>query len=289
MITGIDHVVILAADLEPMISAYRSLGFVVARGGEHPRWQTENALVALAGGAYLELLAARNPAAAAGHRLWQRADGRPRRPGEYGGFMLGSNDLRADVTRWRAKGLGMPDPIPGARLRPDGQEVRWQLVYPDRRDLPLLIQDETPREVRVPAAAAGLNAVTRLAGVTVVVTDVAEAADAYGRLLGGSIGDPVAGSRARGSPGSTARTRSERFATPAGHITLVAPAPGEPAFNYLQTCGPGVFSITLAVAGRWPETLPSPDEGSGQEPMRLVDPRLTGGVRVFVEMASGGS
>ena len=63
MITGIDHIVILVADLDRAQAEYAAAGFTVVPGGEHAGGLTHNALVAFADGTYLELLAFRRPLA----------------------------------------------------------------------------------------------------------------------------------------------------------------------------------------------------------------------------------
>jgi hypothetical protein len=57
VITGPDHLVLLVNDLDNAIKTWRNLGFDARSGGEHPTTGTYNALVALADGTYLEILA----------------------------------------------------------------------------------------------------------------------------------------------------------------------------------------------------------------------------------------
>ncbi len=60
MIIGIDHIVILVPDLEQAERDYTARGFTVTPGGEHAGGLTHNALIALADGSYLELIAFRD-------------------------------------------------------------------------------------------------------------------------------------------------------------------------------------------------------------------------------------
>jgi catechol 2,3-dioxygenase-like lactoylglutathione lyase family enzyme len=230
MITGIDHVVLLAADLEPAMRAFERAGFGALRGGTHPDWGTENALVPLADGFYLELLARRDPSLAARHRLWLRPDGGPRRPGEYGGFALASDDLRADVRAAAARGLEFAAPVPGGRRRPDGTTVRWMLSTANRPDLPFLIEDLTPRSVRVPAPAGPLNTRARLADVTVAVENAAEAFATYAALLG--------------RPATSVGNEERAIDTGRGRIVLteLERVPG-------AASEPGLLAVRLAVTG----------------------------------------
>jgi len=72
MITGFDHFIVLVNDLNTAIETYRRLGFDARAGGEHPAFGSHNALVALADGAYLELVAFKDAALAA-KTFWARA------------------------------------------------------------------------------------------------------------------------------------------------------------------------------------------------------------------------
>ncbi len=275
MITGVDHVVILVDALAAAMAAFEHAGFDVVRGGAHPRWGTENALIALADGAYLELLAARDRRRAAGHRLWTRPTGQMRAPGEYGGFMVGTSDLAGDVRRLRARGVAVADPAPGARVRPDGQQVRWRLAFPERWDMPALIEDETPRDLRVPAAA-GVNRRVRLAEVVVAVPDLQDAVHAYAALEGVTV-DTVHD----GTP--SMRRASIRFAHPAGcPVVLIQPAPGDDLHQHMERFGPGVGWITLEIAGGMHGLRVLADAPQPGAAVRQLDPAWTGGVRIFV-------
>ena len=66
----IDHVVILVQDLAQAMGDYAACGYTVTPGGEHIAGETHNALVCLADGAYLELIAFKVPFSKT-HR-WQR-------------------------------------------------------------------------------------------------------------------------------------------------------------------------------------------------------------------------
>lgn len=275
MITVIDHVVILVDDLATAMADYEYSGFDVVQGGEHPRWGTENALIALADGVYLELLAARDRRRAAGHRLWMGPGGRMREPGEYGGFMVGSSDLVGDVGRLRARGIAVSDPAPGARVRPDGQQVRWRLAFAERWDLPALIEDETPRRLHVPASV-GLNQHVRLAEVVVAVPDLQDSALAYAALEGVTVETVHDGV-------PPARRARIRFAHPAAcPVVLAQPAPGEELDHHMRRVGPGVGSITLEIERRTQHPQALADGPEGQRAVRRLDPDRTGGVTIFV-------
>src|SRR5438105_11493916 len=102
MLTGIDHVVIVVPDLEAAIKSYEDLGFTVARGGRHPIG-SHNALIGLADGAYLELIAFFEPTAT--HRWRAMLDN----GGGLVDFCMQTDDLGADAAAFRAAGVTMSE------------------------------------------------------------------------------------------------------------------------------------------------------------------------------------
>lgn len=180
MLTGIDHLVIAVRDLETAIARYTELGFTVVLGGRHPV-ATHNALIAFADGAYLELLAFYE--SSPGHRWWG--------PLQLGGglidFCLRTDDLAADTRAFRKTGVDIDDPRPLSRVRPDGYKLSWVLSIPrdqHRGVAPFLIQDETPREERVPRVTRHANGVTGIASLSVAVEEVGTVRRWYEEALG---------------------------------------------------------------------------------------------------------
>lgn len=153
MLTRLDHLVILVQDLDGATEDYERLGFRVTPGGEHADGLTRNALVPFADGTYLELVAFVDPEDGRDN-VW---GWREFLPGEgLIDYCAASGGLRKDVERLRKLGFGVDGPHEGGRKLPDGREVRWRSAsfVQDGRVLPFLIEDTTPRELRVPAAAA---------------------------------------------------------------------------------------------------------------------------------------
>ena len=178
MITGIDHVVLVVTDLGRAVDDHRARGFTVTPGGEHAGGLTHNALVGFADGAYLELIAFHDAAAARGKHSWQPV---AERGGGWADFALASDDLAADAAAL-AELLKRP-PESGGRTRPDGVAVAWQsarLLAP----LPFLIEDITLRQVRVPsgAQAAHANGTRGIAGVVLGARDVGATTARYEQL-----------------------------------------------------------------------------------------------------------
>ncbi|KLO15306.1 hypothetical protein SCHPADRAFT_902453 [Schizopora paradoxa] len=178
----IDHIVHLTppGSVKETIEQFASLGFNVIPGGVHADGLTENALVILADGAYVELISFTHlvsyyppgsPARLAREaHPWSEASGPGARPGwiDFAFLGLGSSnhppsddehlDL-SDVINERSKKEGSEvsylKTIPGGRVRPDGRELRWKITAPDagvhgRGFLPFFCGDVTERLLRVP-------------------------------------------------------------------------------------------------------------------------------------------
>jgi len=168
--------------LDREIARWSSLGFAVVRGGTHPRWGTENALIVLGDGSYLELLAVR-PGEDLTHRFWRQPDGSLRPTGTFAAFALGVSDLDSVITRLRAASVACSDAEPGSRIRPDGVRLEWRLAFLQDPALPFLIEDVTPRIHRVPPPpASSLNVACSLGLVSVVTADLTRSMRAYAAL-----------------------------------------------------------------------------------------------------------
>ncbi len=255
MIGTIDHVVIAVRDLSRAAADYERAGFTVTPGGEHADGATHNALIAFGDGAYFELIAFKEPDRPQPHRWWSllaRGEGTV-------DFALRSDDLAADATRLREAGLDAPDPREGGRLRPDGQRIGWRNL--EVRDpevpLPFLIEDLTPRKLRVPAGAAMRHSIgaERVAGVTILIADLERGAGRYAALLGTAgtaMEAPIAGVRA------ARRFSLLREGSP--WIELAEPEPDATELQrHLAERGAGPYRIVLggAGAGSTNEALPA--------------------------------
>lgn len=182
MLLGIDHLVVVVPDLQAASQRYAELGFTVVPGGRHPVG-THNALIAFADGSYIELIAFFEPSPA--HRWWTPL----RRGGGLVDFCMQTSDLQGDTEAFRQAGVHIEDPEPLTRVRPDGYTLRWVLSIPrgpHRGVAPFLIQDETPREERVPRQMTHPNRVTGIGTVTVAVDAVATVRRWYAPVLGDS-------------------------------------------------------------------------------------------------------
>ncbi len=178
---SIDHIVIAVTDLDKAVADYTALGFTVLPGGEHPRG-SRNALIVLADGAYLEIIAFARPVP--GFRWWRVLDEAGSGLVDYA--LLPADDLDKDTARIRNAGIAIEGPIDGERLQPDGTRIAWRSSRPPEPDIPFLCEDVTPRALRVPEGAARrhANGVTGIAGVTVAVRDLAASVARYRAVTG---------------------------------------------------------------------------------------------------------
>ena len=177
----LDHVVIAVADLERAMQDYRALGFTVEPGGRHPGRTSQNALVVFADGSYLELIAWPQPGPA---ERWYNVLAKH---GEgLMDFALIPDDVPRAIVAARSRGLALNGPVEGARVRPDGRELKWRTGRQTTFDLPFLCGDVTPREWRVPAGEARhhANGAVGIAAVTVAVADLEASLGRYDALLG---------------------------------------------------------------------------------------------------------
>jgi len=239
MLKGIDHLVIVVGDLDRAIKSYGELGFTVVPGGRHPV-RTHNALISLADGAYVELIAfyEANPE----HRWWK--------PLERGGGLVDvcmqTDDLLADTQAFRSAGVAIDDPAPMTRTRPDGYRLKWVLSIPregHRGVAPFLIQDETPRDERVPRETAHPNRVTGIGALTIGVADLATVRGWYTQAL-----------RQPGLDVQREELNASGVRFTIGPHTLDCVAPRgsrSPLADWLRSRGPSPYAATLTTgAGR---------------------------------------
>lgn len=201
MFTGIDHLVIAVADPDAAVEALAAtLGLSPGGGGRHEGLGTRNRLVWL-GDTYVELITADDTGLAAASWIGAPTLAALDRGGGLATLAIATDDVRAEVTRLRARGSGMPDPIDGERTRPDGAVVRWRLsagalLGPDR---PPFLIDHDPSSAEWTAAdrAARAAGPGRVRVVEIAVGDVAAATRAALRALDLRFRPSLAGGGAR--------------------------------------------------------------------------------------------
>jgi catechol 2,3-dioxygenase-like lactoylglutathione lyase family enzyme len=180
MLKGIDHVVIVVADLDRAIASFDELGFTVVRGGPHTGLGTHNALIAFADGAYFELIAFLVPAST--HRWFAAVS----KGGGLTDFCMQTGDLDTDAAAFKRAGAAIGEPFAMERERPDGYVLKWVLavaVPPSAGAVPFLIRDTTPRDERVPCARTHRNGAAGIRTLTVAVERAAATRAFYEGVL----------------------------------------------------------------------------------------------------------
>jgi hypothetical protein len=277
MLTRIDHVMICPPSLEQGIDAYTRIGFNIYPGGVTGTRGTHNAIAFLEDD-YLELLSVSDrDAYLAGSPGGGLVDFLAR----GGGFryvIVQSDDLAADVTAMRQRGVEVGDPTDGGRRAPGGQELRWRIAVLGRvNPLPVLfIQHLTPLEERraqVPSSGNHPNGALRIDRVYIVVPDLAVAAREYSRALGMPV--PVI------QRGAVIKADMAVFDLGPTGLTIAQPAEPGPAEEALQRRGPGPFQVlyrtsSMSGAAQWmaDHGVPPPARGirnNGEQAM-LVGP-----------------
>jgi hypothetical protein len=120
---GLDHIIISVPNLERGIALFTErTGIAPIKGGQHPGRNTENALISLGAGRYIELLAPIN----SGADVPADVDLNLR------GWAVHTKALPGILQRLTVAGFELTSPRPGSRRTPDGALLEWQIA--DLRD-----------------------------------------------------------------------------------------------------------------------------------------------------------
>jgi hypothetical protein len=178
----LDHVVIVVPELERAIQQYRSLGFIVSRGGDNG--PTHNALIPFVNGTYIELISTRSRLLRGVFRFLYRSklivifksvmSALSFRFVAWMGGPTGVRDwcvkqakLDSLIDTLSANDIGMSKIEKFTRIKPNLEIVEWLLVAPINQRLPFFIRDITDPTVRIPGGEAashsnGCTGISRL-------------------------------------------------------------------------------------------------------------------------------
>ena len=166
----VDHGSVCGSELEPMQQAFAEVGLKTDYGGPHANGVTQMALLGFEDGSYLELIAPQKPGAVEGSD-WARF--MAANAGACA-WAVAVGDIGSEVARLKRSGIEVEGPFPGSRRRPDGTVLQWETVRVGTgtpgATLPFLIQDKTPRSLRMQPSASVKG--SGLAGIAIVVLGV---------------------------------------------------------------------------------------------------------------------
>jgi hypothetical protein len=143
-----DHVLVAVRDLAEAARRFETMyGLRALPGGRHPGVGTANMIVPL-GSSYLELIAVVDQAEAQQSATTRRITRAVEEGRTFATWAVRTENLDALREHLARSGLGLADPIAGARERPDGVTIRWRtqlLVTPgDPSVLPFVIEWHAP-------------------------------------------------------------------------------------------------------------------------------------------------
>jgi hypothetical protein len=184
----VDHVTVCGSELDAMRAAFGDVGLTTHYGGPHANGATHMALRGFDDGSYIELIApiAKSGGASGmmgGWAAWMNGDA------GTGAWAVESTDIHQEVKRLETAGIDVRGPEPGSRVRPDGIALLWKTAMVGSGAagavLPFLIQDITPRELRLTRSSEkDASGLTGVGAVVLGVWEVAETAalfcSAYG-------------------------------------------------------------------------------------------------------------
>src|SRR5262245_26546785 len=190
MFTRIDHLMICVPDLQSGMEQYKRIGFDIHPGGDHPGKGTHNA-IAFNTDDYVELLAVRDPVEqqAAARVPGTTATGLAEFLAKGGGIryvVVQSDDLGADVSAMRARGVDVSDVGDASRRTPAGKLLQWKAaVTGEANPLPIFfIQHLTPLAERRGQQAKHPNGVHAIDRAYIVTDNVQSTAQLYAKVFG---------------------------------------------------------------------------------------------------------
>ncbi len=123
--TAVDHLLLGAADLDRGIAwVERRTGVKAVRGGSHPGVGTQNALIALGGRQYLEIIAPDPAQTMYTFSIDVRTLTEPR----LITWAAVTGDINALAKTAREAGHHLLGPRDGSRARPDGKVLKWKML-----------------------------------------------------------------------------------------------------------------------------------------------------------------
>ena len=168
----VDHVTIAGRDLGVWQKTFDAAGITCEFGGKHTNSITEMAVASFPDGSYLEIIAAQ-PGADLSKHYWGRFI---EQDAGACAWAVSVQSISEEAKRLRAAGIDI-QPAASGRQRPDGVALRWTTATvgppPQGSFFPFLIQDDTPRPLRVyPHGSPSVKTIDGVALVVIAVRDL---------------------------------------------------------------------------------------------------------------------
>jgi hypothetical protein len=231
MLLGFDHLIFVVDDLAAAAARFSALGFTITNRPDREAGATENHLVCLADGSYIELVRFRDPAMLRTHRF------APVAAGGWAEYVLRVDDLTAAHAAVSAAGRPT-SPIRKVQKTLDDGRI-WEVWLShfgrgvDDPALPMLAEDRTAHNLRVPNThVTHPNGATGVAGITIAVADVAASRARLHHVAGAA---PVEGDE-----------HHQRLGLAGGWIELQRPDAGTSDDQRLAAVGPCILRVTIA-------------------------------------------
>ena len=145
----IDHITVAGSSLEALRHCLNNAGLPTEYGGAHSNGVTHMDVAGLPDGSYLELISSIS-AVAEPSLFWSE---HIRQNGGPCAWAVRAFDIRSEIERLGRNSIPIGDARMFHRERPDGARVEWLLAFPGEEPpgatLPFLIEDITPRDLRV--------------------------------------------------------------------------------------------------------------------------------------------
>ncbi len=198
MLTAIDHIIIGVRDLEKAAAQFgQKLGLLASGGGIHPSGGTANRIIVI-GDTYLELIAMHVPAEVQPSMVERLAKGEG-----YLNVVLASDNIEAEGTAMRKRGVSIIGPTPGELRSANGRSRGWSRINVEQPVLaqhyPFLIQHDSTGEERRYRLAGWATppehplGVTQVLSTTIAVADLHEAGQRFSHIYGLTPSEPFTG------------------------------------------------------------------------------------------------
>lgn len=187
MLKSFDHVTLLVQDMDAAVKRFSRLGFHVFDRGDQGASNMHNRLIRFADGSFIELMGFSRPDVHDAHRFWPLL-----KVGEgWVDYAICAAQIDQYVGALDRLGLPTSGKKSISKMMRDGEAWKVELIIAGRGQgdptFPFLVEDLTPRELRVPAAGPAERqpaAATGIVGVSVVTRSLAAVHPAMTAMFG---------------------------------------------------------------------------------------------------------